>query len=91
MNKPHKHCAVIKAWADGATIEVYDPFTGWTELTDPVWAANLNYRIKQISKLDISKLDIAIEALETICNTTNQPWHVANVALNKIKNMEKIK
>lgn len=26
MNKPHKHAELIKAWADGASVYVYNPF-----------------------------------------------------------------
>lgn len=47
MNKPHKHAALIKAWADGAEIE-YLPSesTRWRLVTSPCWDGNGDYRIK---------------------------------------------
>ena len=48
MNKPHKHAALIKAWADGAVIEHYRPSFGWEECSynTPCWSPETNYRIK---------------------------------------------
>lgn len=58
MNKPHKHAELIKAWADGAEIEVkipkddkesYKPPSNWTrwEITKyPEWRISAEYRIK---------------------------------------------
>jgi len=46
MNKPHKHAAIIKAWADGEQIQVL--INGeWKDITtrQPTWDANY-YRIK---------------------------------------------
>lgn len=43
--KPHVHAALIKAWADGAKIQVY--WRGeWVDITDPVWPHDSKYRIK---------------------------------------------
>ena len=41
----HPHCELIKAWADGATIEIENP-EGWQELRNPSFYTNRNYRIK---------------------------------------------
>jgi hypothetical protein len=49
MNIPHKHAAVIKAWADGATIEVRHrqwPDDEWYIATTPGWDLALEYRVK---------------------------------------------
>lgn len=48
MNKPHKHCEVIKAWADGAEIQVKDPaLNRWSPLTEhPCWYEDMQYRVK---------------------------------------------
>jgi hypothetical protein len=48
MNKPHKHAALIKAWADGAVIEHYRVGFGWEECSfnTPCWSPETNYRIK---------------------------------------------
>jgi hypothetical protein len=51
MGTPHKHAALIKAWADGAEIEVRYPscrggWTNWKGSTNPTWNPELEYRIK---------------------------------------------
>lgn len=49
MNKPHKHCEVIKAWADGAEIQVKDPaLNRWSPLITerPYWYEDMQYRVK---------------------------------------------
>lgn len=44
--KPHKHAELIKAWADGATIEVLSDNEWYTLYITPCWAENSIYRIK---------------------------------------------
>lgn len=44
--KPHKHAELIKAWADGAEIEVYQPALGRWEEAEPAWHTSFEYRIK---------------------------------------------
>lgn len=53
MCKPHKHAAIIKAWADGAKVEVecYDGI--WQEVAEPSWNAE-HYRIKPEPKPDFT-------------------------------------
>ena len=56
MCTPHKHAALIKAWADGATIQCLVPRdyhedccgkkSRWIDLTTPSWELNQTYRIK---------------------------------------------
>lgn len=56
MNKvPHKHAALIKAWADGATIEVLLPSSNeiWTVVERPGWYDGAHYRIKPEPKPDV--------------------------------------
>ena len=44
--KPHKHCEIIKAWADGAEIQRRKFATNdWVD-TDPDWIESIEYRIK---------------------------------------------
>ena len=47
MGTPHKHAALIKAWADGAIIE-YKNMHGRWELPagNPIWHNDIEYRIK---------------------------------------------
>ena len=52
MNKPHKHAALIHAWADGAEIEWRDTEynTTWKLLDDSTWwdmKDTIEFRIKE--------------------------------------------
>ena len=49
--KPHKHAELIKAWADGAEIEVKKP-DGWEIRFSPKWHPDNEYRIKPEPKPD---------------------------------------
>ena len=49
--KPHKHAELIKAWADGAEIEVKKP-DGWEIRFSPKWHPDNEYRIKPEQKPD---------------------------------------
>lgn len=43
----HKHCALIKAWADGAEIEYYDVSSSrWADISKPNWHTETLYRLK---------------------------------------------
>ncbi len=49
MNKPHKHAELIKAWADGATIECNSNTGGtgyWQPCHQPLWHDYCVYRVK---------------------------------------------
>ncbi len=49
MNKPHKHAALIKAWADGAEIEckLMHKHHTWSYTAHPQWdCGNYTFRIK---------------------------------------------
>lgn len=45
---PHKHAAIIKAWADGAEIEIQrdPPRRGWDDCHNPSWRSDRTYRVK---------------------------------------------
>lgn len=48
--EPHKHAELIKAWADGAEIEYFDPDAErWVKAIFPSWSTAVKYRIKQES------------------------------------------
>lgn len=62
--KPHKHAELIKAWADGAEIEVrvLNTNRGWSDWQDdpnPCWVTSgriyYEYRIKPEPKPDVVK------------------------------------
>lgn len=47
----HKHCEVIKAWADGAEIQMYHPTNmageyRWVDDKTPSWRMSQEYRVK---------------------------------------------
>ena len=52
--KPRKYAELIKAWADGAEIQVRPSSSGkWADCENPYWAQNYEYRIKPEPKPDI--------------------------------------
>jgi len=51
--KPHKHSELIKAWADGAEIQVLNYSGEWGDAPNPYWAEHYEYRIKPKPKPDI--------------------------------------
>ena len=60
-NPPHKHAELIKAWADGADIEIYITVTGaWQASPSPSWVKSHTYRIKPTK----SAKDVKLEKLE---------------------------
>lgn len=48
MKTPHKHCDIIKAWAEGDQIQYFSyANSGWVDLADyPIWDTRGEYRIK---------------------------------------------
>jgi hypothetical protein len=48
VGKPHKHAAVIIAWASGHAIQYKNTGTDWTDLdtSSPAWYTTIEYRIK---------------------------------------------
>ena len=49
MKTPHKHAELIKAWADGAEIEM-ETLDGWV-LISPSWSEEFQHRIKPEPKI----------------------------------------
>jgi hypothetical protein len=52
MNKPHKHAELIKAWADGAEIEIKF-YNGWRDCHPVDWSEHAEFRIKPEPKPDV--------------------------------------
>ena len=46
----HKHAELIKAWADGAEIQVKACNLVWEDRENPYWATDREYRIKPEEK-----------------------------------------
>jgi hypothetical protein len=50
----HKHSELIKAWADGAQIQVYRiQYNDWVDTRPPAWSDTNDYRVKPEPKLDV--------------------------------------
>ena len=74
----HKHAELIKAWADGAEIQVRCGKHDWEDLTTkyPDWYHNYEYRIKSEPKPNVEQYLIASQY--DICDTS---WREANLKL----------
>ena len=45
--KNHKHCEIIKAWAEGESIQYRLPgCKGWIDISKPNWTDVIAYRVK---------------------------------------------
>ena len=52
----HKHAELIKAWADGAQIEMFSViYARWVKIANPSWELDNRYRIKPEPKPDVVK------------------------------------
>ena len=63
---PHKHAALIKAWADGAQIQLR-LHSDWIDIY-PMWRSDEEYRIKPEPKPD------AIKTAHILLNTNGDIW-----------------
>ena len=81
MNKPHKHAALIKAWADGAEIEFLPSGSSvWGPYTSPCWDWDGEYRIKpKPPKPDVVRYVCA--ATEGMSLGTEKKWWADNLKL----------
>ena len=84
---PHKHADVIKAWADGASVQVRIPDSGrysdkWEDIPKhkiPRWEEMLEYRVKPEHKPDV----VTYSALKGVCeyrrpkiiSSSNSNWN----------------
>ena len=86
MNKPHKHCELIKAWADGAEIQKFCD-DGWYDDSDtPEWYEDVEYRIKPRTVkregwVNIYKGTRGIKAGTNIYDTEAEARHKAFLAV----------
>ena len=66
--KPHKHAELIKAWADGAEIQVKytDDPQYWVDKNYPSWHPDDQYRIKPEPKPDVNEYVFVKNAYEPI-------------------------
>lgn len=51
---PHKHAAIIKAWADGAEIQSrFNDNLPWHDNPDPNWQESWQYRVKPLMATEV--------------------------------------
>jgi len=71
--KPHKHSEIIKAWADGAEIQMYRPENdSWNYINNPSWFPSIQYRVKPEPKPDIVRYVRAAPDFVASCNTKKE-------------------
>ena len=73
MKTPHKHAEFIKAWADGAEIQIRHPDTKtWCDCVDPYWVPSAEYRIKPEQKPDVVREYVAFpDAIANVRDLTS--------------------
>jgi hypothetical protein len=60
----HIHYDTIKAWANGATIEIYDLYKDtWHAMDNPSWYEDNEYRIKPQPKPDLVREALIVNSL----------------------------
>ena len=67
MKTPHIHATLIKAWADGATIEYKDQDRrdgSWIVTVSPTWSRHCYYRVKPEPKPNV----VRYACLDIDCN-----------------------
>ena len=80
--KPHKHAAIIKAWADGAQVQGKMPqLVGedfWVDVNEPFWASEtFEYRIKPTIKTH----ELCVRFNDTHWQPFQDPQGVKNLRL----------
>ena len=88
--KPHKHAEVIKAWADGAEIQVKFKEDGeWVDVRcDISWSENYHYRVKpprvfQKSSLSDADLTRILTVNRGFCESVTMARIVADAAIKQ--------
>lgn len=56
MGTKHPHAEIIKAWADGADIQLRDVNGDWLDTAKPWWVELTEYRIKPVKRKRYGRL-----------------------------------
>ena len=81
MKTLHKHAELIKAWADGAEIEVEHISYGWVNAPSPRWLDHAVYRIKSEPKPDVVEQYVAKKDSKYGCVRIAEHWEKENLKL----------
>lgn len=69
---PHKHAVLIKAWADGAEIELKSKVhQGWVHVDKPCWRDDFEYRIKP-DPSDLEKYGVEVGDVWSLTDTNGK-------------------
>jgi hypothetical protein len=85
--KPHVHAAVIKAWADGATIQWKDAGQWYDVNGSPVWNENTEYRVKPTPHKWQKEMDAAREGKTIQWRFPHMGWSRWPAAKEALKTM----
>lgn len=81
MKTSHIHAELIKAWADGAEIEVFDSADGsWDSISTPRWDTASLYRVKPEPRLSQTASDM----VDNLIQSTNYAAHFANTVGERV-------
>lgn len=86
MGTPHKHAALIHAWAEGAEIQckqkAHSNIATWADCSEsPKWSTEYEYRIKPQSVIRYGMLSCCKERIY-ISNKERQPSDSIKITLN---------
>jgi len=81
MKTPHKHAALIHAWADGAEIEYRKPNGDWVLDDEMGWYEDYYYRIKPEPKPDVVEKYKADANQKYGCVRMAEHWEQDNLKL----------
>jgi hypothetical protein len=79
---PRKHAELIKAWADGAEIQVLAGDNTWVDTGSPQWLDYNEYRIKPVPKADFIRFGyvhfshVSVKVTVTFSGETGEPKKV---------------
>jgi len=82
MKTPHKHADLIKAWTDGAEIEIgWAEHNDWEVIKNPQWDRNWQFRIKPEPKPEQDWEGIAADQAMTIALMKSEQEPVAYIGM----------
>ena len=72
--QPHKHAEIIKAWADGVTVQINHDGE-WRDMERPLWTEVCEYRIKPAEKV--------VRWLWVYRSKTVPGWHLSGLVMSE--------